>query len=86
MGAGVRRSTLSALLVAFGIALLACNWAYFKGFDHGADASLCVFAIQHFGNEEAMKERACQAISGLKPPPRLFPGSTGEEPTIWNGR
>lgn len=75
---------LFGAVAAFGLAYLAGNYAYFRGFDDGADASLCVFALQNLPQEEAMNERSCKAITGLKPPPRIFPGRNGDEPTIWS--
>ncbi len=65
------------------LALLAADYAYFKGFDNGADTSLCVIALQVDGPEIALESRSYRNIKGLTLPPRIFPGRNGDEPTIW---
>lgn len=70
------------LLIATIIA--AADYAYYKGFDDGADASLCVTALSIDGPDAAHTSLACRNIAGKKPLPRIFPGTNGDEPTIWS--
>jgi hypothetical protein len=72
-----------AVIAAFA---LGSNLGYFQGFDDGSDAALCAMAIKVDGTAAAMHEHECLNIKGKKPPVRIFPGSNGDEPTIWNRR
>jgi hypothetical protein len=64
-------------------ALIGADYLYFKGFDDGADASLCAMALAVDGDKAVQNEASCKRIAGRKPPPRIFSGSSGDEPTIW---
>jgi hypothetical protein len=54
------------------LALVAADWAWWHGFNDGADTSLCAMAVFADGNASAMKRQWCRNIQNRKPPIDLF--------------